>query len=249
MRLFLQIFLYFILTGTFAATLNAAQLTISYFERPPYYLTNKAGEADGFLVQKTKEILKLAKIDAHFVSMTPNNIIYVIQHAKRPHCSIGWFKKPDRELFAKFTHPIYRSPPLVLLTRKSNENQFKKYHSLKEIFADKQLIMARMSSFSYGSYVDHLMNQYPPVTLFLSGSQSALLRAVATGKASYLVIAPEEVDNLISSAELPRKEFVQIPLADIPHGNNRYLMCNPAVSDKQIMQLNSAIDKLSKSKN
>ena len=38
----------------------ATPLTISYFERPPYYFTNETGTPDGFLVEKTQKILRAA---------------------------------------------------------------------------------------------------------------------------------------------------------------------------------------------
>jgi hypothetical protein len=99
----------------------ADQLNVSYFERPPYYLTTPAGDASGFLVEKTKKILQAANVNARFISLKPNKIIFIIKHANLPHCSIGWFKKPEREAFAKFTKPIYQDRPLVLLKTKLNK--------------------------------------------------------------------------------------------------------------------------------
>lgn len=244
MKYFLHFGIYLTLALSLPTAVNAKQITISYFERPPYYLTNSEGKADGFLVQKTRQILKTADIDASFLSLSPNKIIYVIKHANVPHCSIGWFKKAERELFAKFTKPIYQNQPLILLTKNSNRSKFQPYHSLGEIFKDQNLVMARMSSFSYGAYVDRLMEQHPPTSLSLSKSQTDLLHAIDTGKATYMLVAPEEAEQIISAAHLSSKTFIQISLADIPRGNNRYLMCNKAVSNEVIDKLNFAIDKL-----
>jgi len=245
MQYFCRICIYLILALSFPATVAADQLTVSYFERPPYYLTTKTGEARGFLVEKTKKILQTADVDARFISLKPNKVIFILKHANLPHCSIGWFKRPEREVFAKFTKPIYQNRPLVILTTKQNKAKFKKYHTLAEIFADNSLIMARMSSFSYGSYVDHLMEEYSPASSFYSGSQAALLHAIDTGKVTYMLVAPEEVQQMIASVKRPPTSFVQISLDEIPHGNFRYLMCGHAVSDELIGKLNSAIDTLS----
>ncbi len=240
-----QILLWLLFAVICPAAVSAAQLTVSYFERPPYYLTTKTGAAGGFLVEKTRQILHQADIEARFISLQPNKIIFVLKHATMPHCSIGWFKNPTREKLAKFTHPIYQNRPQVLLTTQQNAAKVKRHHSLEDIFADTTLIMARMSSFSYGAYVDQLMQRHAPASSFFSRSQKALLQALNNGSATYMLIAPEEVDGLIASTDLPRSSFVQLTLPEIPHGNYRYLMCGEAVSDTLIKRLNTAIDKLS----
>lgn len=235
----------FILLGvTIPLKSIADSLTFSYMERPPYYFTTPLGTADGLLVTRTKKILQTAGIDAQFLSLTPNKINYVLRYANTPHCSIGWFKKPERELFAKFTKPIYRNQPLVILTTKEQEKHFKKAHTLEDIFNNRELILARIGSFSYGIYVDQLLEKLSPKSRFYSKKQSSLLQALYTHQASYMLIAPEEIEQMIVAAKLPAEEFIQIPLDEIPHGNLRYFMCGHAVSDNLLEQLNSAIAKL-----
>ena len=244
MNFFYRIYITLTLLLTLPIIALAAPLTVSYFERPPYYFTNKAGAPDGFLVKRTQQILQTAGLDAQFISLEPNKIIYIIKHAKRPNCSIGWFKKTERELFAKFTKPLYQNRPLVLLTTKLDQHKFKPDMSLTDIFANKKLVMGRICSFSYGEYVDHLMKQRSPASYFLSSSQADLLKAIYTGSATYMLVAPEEVIQVITTASLPAEAFVQIVIDEIPRGNYRYLMCNQAVSAAVIQQFNSALAEL-----
>jgi len=236
---------FFIILGSlvpFKAT--AEPLTVSYFERPPYYFTSESGAADGFLVARTKKILQTAGIEAQFISLTPNKINYILRYANVPHCSIGWFKKPERELFAKFSKPIYQNKPLVILTTREKQKQFKNYKTLAQVFSNKQLVIARIGSFSYGAYVDQLLENLSPKTQFYSRQQTDLLQALHTDQASYMLVAPEEIGQMIIAAKLPEVEFVKISLDEVPSGNLRYLMCGQAVSDNLIEQLNSSIDKL-----
>ncbi|WP_321367742.1 transporter substrate-binding domain-containing protein [uncultured Desulfuromusa sp.] len=235
----------FILLGVMLPVNTTAEsLTFSYIERPPYYFTSPSGAADGFLVTRTKKILQAAGIEAQFLSLTPNKINYILRYANVPHCSIGWFKKPERELFAKFTKPIYQNQPLVILTTKERKKHFKDAKTLAEIFTNRALTIARMGSFSYGTYVDQLLEKLSPKSRFYSKKQSSLLQALHANQASYMLIAPEEIEQIILTAKLPAEEFVKIPLEEIPHGNLRYLMCGHAVSDNLMAQLNSAIAKL-----
>ena len=219
-------------------------MSVSYFERPPYYYTTKEGQAAGLLVERTRAILHAAGIEANFVSLSPNQIIYVIQYLSMPHCSIGWFKKPERELYAKFTQAIYRNRPLALLIKQSQKKLFSQNTSLKQIFSQKQLVMARMSSFSYGFYVDQLLEKYNPRSYFGTNTQADLLAALFAGQANYMLVAPEEVVEMAKKAGLAVNEFELIELNEIPAGNLRYLMCDQAVSDENIERMNKAIEKL-----
>ncbi len=223
---------------------RAGPLTVSYFERPPYYFTAVSGTAEGFLVERTREILRSAQIEARFLSLTPNQIIYVLRYANVPHCSIGWFKNPERELFTKFTRPIYQNRQLVLLTTKSAQKRFSIDQKLRDIFSDPHLVMARIASFSYGDYVDRLMEKLTPATYFSSKNQIDLLKAIYTKRASYMLVAPEEIEQMIAAAGLPAAEFVTIALDEIPAGNFRYLMCGKAVSDEVMGRLNAVIEEL-----
>ena len=235
---------FIILSASIPLHAIAEPLTVSYFERPPYYFTSKAGIAEGFLVERTKKILQTANIDAQFLSLTPNKINYIIRYAATPHCSIGWFKTPERELFAKFTKPIYQNKPLVLLTTREKQKQLNNGKTLAQIFSNKELVFARMGSFSYGAYVDQLLEKLTPRSQFYSKRQTDLLLSLHTNQASYMLAAPEEIQQMIIAAELPEDEFVSITLEEIPHGNFRYLMCGHAVSDNLIKKLNSAIKEI-----
>ena len=240
-----KIFLLILFWLAIPASLTAAEpLTITYFERPPYYYTNSAGVPAGFLLERTKNAFQEAGIEVNYLSSTPYRIIYILRHALTPTCSIGWFKTAERELFAKFSTPIYRDQSLLLLTSRNRKEQFAKLKTLREVFGDRHLIMARMSEFSYGTFVDRLLGELVPKSRFFTGEQKDLLQAIATGQASYMLVAPEEIDMLTRAAGLPAADFATFKLQDMPAGNLRYLMCNQAVDDSLLFQVNRAIEKL-----
>ncbi|MCW8860310.1 MAG: transporter substrate-binding domain-containing protein [Deltaproteobacteria bacterium] len=244
MRIYFSILFGFLSLVLLPLQTAAEPLTVSYFERPPYYFTAKDGSAKGFLVTRTQEILRSANIEAQFLSLSPNQIIYVLKHANTPNCSIGWFKKSERELYAQFTQPIYQNRPLVLLTTRDQLLTFKQYEGLAAIFSQRQLVMVRMSSFSYGSFVDQLLEHHNPVSYFGTKSQADVVRAIAQGKANYMLAAPEEVDVMMQSAGLAADDFATMTLSEIPAGNLRYLMCGKQVSAETMQRLNIAIERL-----
>lgn len=223
----------------------AESLTVSYFERPPYYYTNEQGVAEGFLLQRARQIFQQADIEVKFLALTPYRILYVLEHATVPHCSIGWFKNSAREQFTKFSAPIYQNQALMLLSSKDQRHKFSSPSALREIFADRLLTLARMGEFSYGTYVDELLGVLAPKSIVLSGNQRGLLQAVVEQRAAYMLVAPEEVSMLARQSGLSAADLLLVPLSDVPAGNLRYLMCSPAVTDITMVKLNQAINELS----
>jgi len=223
---------------------SAEPLTFSYFERPPYYFTTGSGDAGGFLVDRTRKILHTAEIEGQFVALTPYRIFYVLKHAPAPHCSIGWFKNSERELFAKFTKPFYQNRALVLLTSKVQQSKFSGKISVRQLFSNRKISLARLAEFSYGDLVDGLLGELSPQSVLFTGEQTALLQAIMEQRATYMLVAPEEIDLLTQAAGVSKEDVVALPLTDAPIGNLRYLMCNQAVSDQIMEKMNRAIVQL-----
>ena len=215
-------------------------LTVSYLERPPYYYTQR-GKAAGTLIELASEIFNDAGIEISFKPMPPKRIMRIIRGNSAPHCSVGWFKKPEREEFAKFSLPFYRNRPITLLTSADRTSFFASYQTLREVFSDDTLVMATISSFSYGPYIDELIKELPPKIHEIPGERIQLVRLIKKGRASYLLTAPEETEMLVKSAGFSQSAFVSIPLKDIPVGNKRYLMCSKKVSDKVIERFNRSL--------
>ncbi|HOO46364.1 MAG TPA: transporter substrate-binding domain-containing protein [Deltaproteobacteria bacterium] len=223
--------------------LLAQDLTVSYMNRPPYYYTED-GTARGFLVELTKKILDDAGIDVTFRELPPNRIMHEIQKRDHAHCSIGWFRTPEREQFAKFSLPIYRNRPIVVVTTRENNYLFTGYSTLHQLFTDRSLVMGNISSFTYGSYIDRLMKDLRPATHEISTSRGTLPALIKKKRVHYLLSAPEEVETLIHGEGLRSEDFMTIVMSDIPEGNKRYLMFSMSVSDDTITRINASMVKI-----
>lgn len=232
-----------LLMSTSVPVAMSETLKVSYLERPPYYFTQQ-GTAKGLLIELASQIFEDAAIEVSFKPMPPNRIMYEIKNSDGLHCSVGWFKKPEREAFAKFSLPFYRNRPISVLTSKDHVKLFAPYGTLREVFTDNSLIMATVSSFSYGSYIDKLIKEIKPKIHEVPGERRQLAQLIKKGRASYLLTAPEEVEMLVRSAGFERNAFVMIPMKDVPAGNKRHLMCSRSVSDETIERLNRSILRL-----
>jgi uncharacterized protein (TIGR02285 family) len=223
---------------------HAEVLTVSYLDRPPYYYTDKDGNPSGFLVELAREVFRDAGIEVAWKELPPNRVMYELRKKRASHCSIGWFRTQEREAYAKFSIPVYQDKPLVIMTTRENARLFSSHTVLSEVFSDTDLVMATVSSFSYGDYVDRLLQTHSPRMHVVSTDRSVLTRLIKMKRATYLLTAPEEVDTLITCAGLAREDFITIPMKDIPSGMMRHLMFSLDVDDKVIEKVNASIRKI-----
>lgn len=213
---------------------------VTYLEFPPYYFTNSQGEPDGFLLKKADAIFRSAGLEPVYESQSAKHVLMQMR-GLIPICSIGWFKTPKRELFAKFSKPMYQNEPLHVLYLKENEYRLMKMDSLRELLQDKSLTMGRVGGYSYGPVVDQLLKEYNPSVQTVAGEQPQLVRMLAAGHFSYMLAAPEEIETLISMNYLSSDLFKSKRLSDLPAGNKRYLMFSRGISDDVIVRINHAM--------
>lgn len=243
---------YYIRSVSFAAAIivllayqsaSAESIVVSYLQRPPYYF-KKNTQDKGILVDITRAVFERAGLEHSFVVLPPKRIMLQLRRADSSHCSIGWFKTPQRELFSKFTLPIYQNKSLVVLFNKSSKPVISSYKTVAQLVKDPTLTMGRVAAFSYGDYIDDLLDKHKPQTLEVTGKQGQLVRLLSIGRISYLFISPVEVPTIIASAGFSTHKLETHILSDIPKGNKRYLMCSTATSDQSINRLNLAIQEV-----
>lgn len=215
-------------------------LLISYLDRPPYYHT-VAGEAHGLLVDKVRSILEAADVEANYREVPAGRILHNIEHNTIAQCSIGWFKNDAREKFARFTLPIWRDTPWMVLAPAKIKGAISKYQQFSELLADKSLSWGTHQGYSYGKYLDGLASQFSTNKIEFSGDQMLLPKMMLKGRASYMIIAEEEFMPLVKSSDLNAEDFFLQPMADAPPGNERYLMCSKSVTPELIERINEAI--------
>ena len=219
------------------------QMTVMYFNRPPYYDTID-NQAQGFLVEMTRQIFDTAGIKPVFIEVPPSRIISYIKNQEKPICSIGWFKNKERESFAKFSIPIYEDRPLVILTLKLKKHLFDRHQTIKDVLSDRTLILAKIDSFSYGVIMDEWINSYTPPVHKIQSIQSVLPKLIFNNRASYMLVAPEEISVMLKEAGLDENQFIALDKPDIPSGNKRYLIFSKDVEDGIIDKINRSIKTL-----
>ncbi|HEU6455774.1 MAG TPA: transporter substrate-binding domain-containing protein, partial [Roseateles sp.] len=94
------------------------QLLIEYRDKPPYSYS-EAGRPAGFLMERTARLLKRAGIEASYAEVPIRRTLQNLQGNQVALCSPGLYKIPEREVYARFSLPIHRDRPHVVLAHAS----------------------------------------------------------------------------------------------------------------------------------
>lgn len=217
-------------------------VTVYYMERPPYYVT-KDGQATGLLNDIARSVFEDAGLAHQFAVLPPKRILEEIARPDTRACSVGWFRSPEREAYARFSRPIYRNRPMVPLVR-SDMAASLRGRSLRDILADQDLVLGVLDGFSYGTELDGLIDSLAPERYRFAGTQKQLVRMLAAGRIDYILLSPEEVAHLLADAGIDDGQLVQVEAAHALAGNVRHLMCSRGVGDDVMRRLDASIARL-----
>ena len=221
-------------------------LTVEYLEFPPYYYTNSAMQPDGFLLKLADAAFAEAGVHPDYESQSAK-LILSHMHSDLPVCSIGWFKTPERETFARFSRKIYQNRPVEVVFLEKNASLFEKHETLASLVRDRSLTLGKAKNYSQGKVADEIIAEGAPRTTLVNGSYADLFRLLAAGEFSYFIVASEYIDYQIRRNHLNVDLFVHKKMADIPEGNIRYLMYSQGVPESVIRRIDKALEKVIKS--
>ncbi len=215
------------------------EITIHYHERPPYYVTGPLG-VYGLCCDPVKKAFDAAGIPFKWVKTPAGRQLDILKFNGKNECIIGWFKNPDREKFAVFSHYIYQDKPTIALARADN-HRILPDRPLEETLKNPGLILLKKHGYSYGEYVDDLISRLAPVQEVTTAENTGMLNIIHGGQADYFFISEEEAVELVRTSGLLPEDFKFVRFADMPMGNKRYLMFSRKVDTDIIDRINEAI--------
>ena len=215
-------------------------ITLHYIQRPPYMMASGDGLV-GLTGLPSYLAFKHAQIPV-VLQETPfaRQLRYVETNSGQD-CMIGMFKKPEREVFAKFTKPVYQDQPQVILTAAANAPRFSAFNSVVDVFNDKSMVLEVKLAYSYGTTLDALITRYEPTVIKTTDENLLMIKSLKLRMADYMFMAPEEAAVAIAAAGYALNDFTQIKFKNMPDGEYRHLMCSKNVPDAVIQKLNAAI--------
>jgi polar amino acid transport system substrate-binding protein len=216
-------------------------IQLYYYDRAPFALTDTQGEVSGLCATPAVKAFKQAGIPFQWKKMPFKRQLVTIKHNKKMACGIGWFRNPERETFARFTDPIYQDKPAVTISKKGNK-ALDQHRDLKSLFEDNKIKLLVKDGFSYGTYIDELINNYDSeIVSVVNSTNVQMLQMILSGRADYFFISEEEAEHIISAAGYEVSQFQILHYNDMPAGNRRYITCSQQVTPEIIDLLNRAL--------
>ncbi|WP_243310097.1 substrate-binding periplasmic protein [Fundidesulfovibrio agrisoli] len=216
-----------------------SKLDVSYIEYPPYYY-NDNGKPKGVLLEKAVSVLQCARIEFSLNELPSNRAIDAVKLGTQA-MSIGWFKTQERETFAKFSRPIYQNKPQAAVFKKERADDFAPYDTLSSLIVKSKLVLGVVAGHSEGKAVDDVIKKNPKNVYRVDAEQKNIISMLDAGRFDYILLPPEEFDNLVITHELDADAYMLKCLEDIPPGNMRYLMFSNDVSDRTVESVNDCI--------
>lgn len=220
-------------------TYHSGRIIIHYHERHPYYISQGKG-VGGIIGDRINFVFEQAGIPLAWQKTPAKRQLEIIKKNSGREGAAGWFKTPERESFAKFSHPIYQDRPTIALARVDQE-LIQSGKTLVDTIANPRLHLLSKDGYAYGALIDELLDRYQPNQTATLADNVNMLKMIHARRVDYLFIAREEADELLTRAGLPASDFKKITFTDMPEGNRRYLLFSRQVEDSTIDRLNRII--------
>lgn len=222
------------------AAMAQEPITLSYNDRPPYIIALPDGSVGGLTASPAAQAFKGAGIPFVWKKIPTNRQLAILKENVGRDCAIGWFKNAEREQYAKFTKPIYRDRPTVLVANR--EFVAAPNETLQGMLARKDVRVLVKDKFSYGPYIDGLLAAMKPQTVITTNENLQMVEMIRARRADFMFAAEEEARYLIEQAGFKTHDFRVVRPPDMPPGEKRYIICSKLVEDDVIQRLNAAIE-------
>lgn len=207
---------------------KAQEITVFYYERPPFYYTNESGKASGILVDKVRKI-KSKKYPIIFKVYPPKRQLLAIAAKEKNICGLGWFKTIDREKIGIFSTGIFTDEPLGLMIHKDFGNL--KNISVQTIFKNKSFEFIKKNSFKYSDNIEVLEAELKPTTYTVSSSIATMLEMIGVRQRYYTFIDRVEANYIFKTKPSLRNSIIFIPTDEGKKGNSRHLYCSKNIPE------------------
>jgi polar amino acid transport system substrate-binding protein len=224
----------------FVSLLRAEEvITLHFTDRAPFTELTPDGSVVGLVADEGVHAFTIAELPFVWQVSSMKRILHTLQQPTGQNCAIGFFKTPEREQYAKYTKPIFRDGPTVLIARK--EIALQSAGKLEDILAIPNLRVLVKGSYSYGPTVDALLIKVKPKLIVADTEVRQMVEMLKADRSDILISTEEEANYLINEADRGRRTLNILSLTGMPAGEYRYILCSKAVADDVIERLNRAI--------
>ncbi|WP_207064419.1 transporter substrate-binding domain-containing protein [Niveibacterium umoris] len=223
-----------------AAWADTAELHVHFNPRIPYAFRD-GDHIGGLVAGPIGAALEAARIPFVWEETPFSRQMALLKGNQRQDCMIGMFRKPEREKFGRFSEPVFRDSPQILLVRVEDAAAFNRYPSIRDAMQKGTFRLLVKETYSYGPAFDQMLAERTGPTVRAYEENDQMLRMLVESMADAMIIAPEEASALIKSRGLSVERFAYIKYPDTPQGELRHLFCSMQVPQATIDRFNRAL--------
>lgn len=219
----------------------ANPLTI-YFETREPFTKIVGGNLSGQVGDPLTFALKRSGIAYEINEMPFKRYMTLIQRNAVHGCAAGAVKNAEREKLGKFSAPLVRDKPYVLIMRKG-DGVIPPVLSLSDLLQDAKIRLLLHEGYSYGAYDPLLAQPTRAEVSRLPYDNVGMVRMLTQNMIDAFLMNGGEAQAVLKAVDI-RPELVIHPLKDAPPGNLRYLYCSQQVSDETLAKINAFLPNL-----
>jgi polar amino acid transport system substrate-binding protein len=219
--------------------LTQEPLTVAFNERPPYLVQREDGTPGGLTGTPALRAFQHAGVKVQWLLMPTNRQIAIVRDNLSALCVVGWFATAERRRFAKFTKPIYRDQPWMVLA--NADFLASERDTLAQVLARRGTRVLVKDKYSYGAEIDALLQSTKPTIAVSTGTTVQMLQSLAANTVDMMFVSEEEGRFLMSSGGPAVAHLRLLRFAAMPAGETRHIMCSMQVTDELMARLNKAI--------
>ncbi len=221
-------------------------VTVAWRTKPPHqYIEN--GVEKGVLLERAKQVFAQAQIKTKFVEEPAKRIWNNFSIGTKNYCSFGWYRLAERESLVQFSAVFHTDPPHTILVSPAATQLVSAHLSLAALMADSSLSLGMVDAVSYGPALDAMIKNSKNKIERSMTLPMNMARMIGANRASYMLIDREDWEYL-KDTDKNLRQTKQIDLPDMPPGLDRFIVCSKDVSAEQMAAINSAIQKIYRSK-
>ncbi|WP_332852479.1 substrate-binding periplasmic protein [Duganella sp. S19_KUP01_CR8] len=230
----------FVLLEAAAAGAYAAgpALELHIVHRPPYLVVGPNLQVSGSTVEPVLRAVEKAHLDVVWREMPALRQLALLRKNSGKFCSVGWYKTPEREKFAKYSNPVSQDGPWVAVV----SSRFPRTAATVDgILSDAKMTVLVKEGFVYGSYLDDKFSTMKAARMTTAGETPQLFNMIAAGRADVIFAPKEEAEYYLAHGVMHAEQMRFITFKEMPQGYYRYLMCSLQVDDSDIARFNAAL--------
>lgn len=223
------------------SALADAPIMLLYSERPPFMHKQPDGTLGGITATPAIQAFTKATIPFELREASLARRLLDIKENKRRVCSMGFYKTPERESYARFSKPVSQDSRMIgLANAKLNVATGV---SVDVLLQREDVSVLIKESISYGPYLESQFNKMKARRISTAAEYAQLFELIKRERAQLIFMPEEEAQFYLKRANYSVTDFKLIQFAGMPAGEHRYIMCSMQVDEAVLNQLNTAIDR------